>query len=390
MKPGFITHYPYDRASHALACQTIGDMGDSTTYAQFAFDVQWLLTPGDTLLWLAADGKRTNTGMVKSGDDLIIFLCGIPNKDYVPGILEGYQRFTAGHWQIGETAGMDDALDSIWAAAGPGWLSPAKRISIYGHSWGGAIGTALGVFLQRQLNKEPLRVYTYGSPRPGNEYFAEQANAMDVKRFMLSGDAVTRTPPWYTEFPAVSLIGGYGEMRKFSTWRQPTRGFQIDVPGTFWLATEEVPVTNSQAATSLLNLLYGWFDNANVVHRISSYRASFAAGAVGSTPPAEAPQPEPEKPPKLNSTVRTRIETEGERILRATVRQPNNIFENTVVTPIDPNLPDRYRRKRFGDMWAVVFRDDIVDCASGKRHAKQLARRYNLLAQAKATIEQGI
>lgn len=50
---------------------------------------------------------------------------------------------------------------------------PGRPLYIVGHSMGAAMATVCAVSLRYLLGIEDIRVYTYGSPRVGNDVFAQ-------------------------------------------------------------------------------------------------------------------------------------------------------------------------------------------------------------------------
>lgn len=75
-------------------------------------------------------------------------------------------------------------------------LHPGYGVVVTGHSLGGAVATLAGAYLRRA--GVPADVYTYGSPRVGNEAFAAFASTQsggDNYRLTHSDDPVPRLPP---------------------------------------------------------------------------------------------------------------------------------------------------------------------------------------------------
>lgn len=98
--------------------------------------------------------------------------------------------------------GFSKGLDAVWPdiqkeldAANVGQDKP---LFITGHSLGAALGTLAAARLEKQ-GKAPQGLYTFGSPRVGNDAFAERFNRSTLGsrtwRFRNNNDGVTIIPP---------------------------------------------------------------------------------------------------------------------------------------------------------------------------------------------------
>jgi predicted lipase len=75
---------------------------------------------------------------------------------------------------------------------------PKGDIIISGHSMGGAVATLFGSYIKSHLNIDPEAIYTYGSPRVGDETFAKYVDSQfgdKLIRIMNEWDMVTDLPP---------------------------------------------------------------------------------------------------------------------------------------------------------------------------------------------------
>ena len=96
--------------------------------------------------------------------------------------------------------GFQDALES--AAQGLTAIvkkfgSESKKIWITGHSFGGALASLYGGVLTRE-HHQVYGIYTFGSPRPGDENFAASLNSAVIGphyRIANEGDIVVHLPP---------------------------------------------------------------------------------------------------------------------------------------------------------------------------------------------------
>lgn len=83
-------------------------------------------------------------------------------------------------------------------------LFPSYKITLAGHSLGGAVATLLGMHL-RDVGYE-VDIYTYGSPRVGNEALARYITHQKGQDYRVThaADLVARLPPINREFRHVS------------------------------------------------------------------------------------------------------------------------------------------------------------------------------------------
>lgn len=78
------------------------------------------------------------------------------------------------------------------------WLRRGYRITITGHSLGGALAMLAGqLLLSHDLEgyQQALSICTFGAPRTGNNGFAEWFQGIDVVRYINSEDTVPTLPP---------------------------------------------------------------------------------------------------------------------------------------------------------------------------------------------------
>lgn len=83
--------------------------------------------------------------------------------------------------------------------------SDAVHVSITGHSLGGAMATLCHVDLARAFPPLKLALYTFGSPRVGNDYFVDIANRSGTIswRVVHKRDVVTQIPFMFMGFSHV-------------------------------------------------------------------------------------------------------------------------------------------------------------------------------------------
>lgn len=102
----------------------------------------------------------------------------------------------------------DHIYESIWSAF---QTYPNHTLVVTGHSLGAAVGTIATAHL-RQAGY-PCDLYTFGSPRVGNEGFVQFLESQDGREYRVThaNDPVPRTPPIDELFGGIfgSFGGGY-------------------------------------------------------------------------------------------------------------------------------------------------------------------------------------
>jgi len=140
------------------------------------------------------------------------------NQKLKPCFIEGcgsvHEGFSAAYQNI--RAAMIEALEKVKGA----------KVLIAGHSLGAAFATFAAIDIERTLRLKVHSIYTFGSPRVGNDAFAQAYNgsfAARSFRIVNTSDIVTSIP-----FPAAlgGIVGGY-----FS---------HVDTPVDFTLQSDEV------------------------------------------------------------------------------------------------------------------------------------------------------
>ena len=84
------------------------------------------------------------------------------------------------------------------------------RVSLTGHSLGGAIATICAYDLAKHLSSEikALEVYTFGAPRVGNRFFYKEYSKLvpSSHHYVNGGDIVPRLPRWWQGYSQPKLI----------------------------------------------------------------------------------------------------------------------------------------------------------------------------------------
>lgn len=112
-----------------------------------------------------------------------------------------------------------------------------KDIWFTGHSLGAAMASIMAIFCQANpLLKDPIGLYTFGSPRVGTKSFIEQGKNIYHERWVNNIDVVTSVPFWalgYRHFGKMMYLNHWGNYRPVTPmqhikdrWRGFSRGLK--------------------------------------------------------------------------------------------------------------------------------------------------------------------
>ena len=85
---------------------------------------------------------------------------------------------------------------------------PYKKVTVFGHSLGGAISTLCAVDIQYNFPDKEIECYTWGSLRVGNSAFTKSYNGRvpNTYRCVCGNDIVTKLPPFWIFFKHVDKL----------------------------------------------------------------------------------------------------------------------------------------------------------------------------------------
>ncbi|MDA8745369.1 lipase family protein [Rubripirellula amarantea] len=125
---------------------------------------------------------------------------------------------------LGETAGkvhrgFKQEVDDLWPMLETALISNDQPLWFCGHSLGGAMATiCAGRCFLSHIDSAPEQLYTYGSPRVGNNRYVNFVK-LDHFRYVNNNDIVTRVPPillGYRHCGSEVYLNRNGEIRKLS------------------------------------------------------------------------------------------------------------------------------------------------------------------------------
>lgn len=107
--------------------------------------------------------------------------------DYITDLNTGMPPFR--NPEIVVHKGFREALAPVWGSINAALDRLACPVFYTGHSLGGALATLAAA------HRAPRAVYTFGSPRVGNQAFVDTLAAIPIHRFVDDSDIVTTIPP---------------------------------------------------------------------------------------------------------------------------------------------------------------------------------------------------
>jgi len=367
--------------NYALTRLLIGLTNDNPTVG-VAGESNGQIGGSDTLRYSPATSTASAWMQVNFVGGNLILLAGAETaavaEQLIPGVFGGVAvQSTYGMSQVFADA-ANVILDSIPVLYGLG----GKPLFIAGHSFGGATAQALGVLAQARGLGGPVRVWSYGSPRPGVELFAGFVERIDNSRFMTLTDVVPHLPPNSQDNLSLAAILTTGQLRLANRLVQTPWGYTVDA------VTGITPASNNNASLNFAGFtIFGsafvtTFGASNSAHLLQTYNAAFAASEPHYIAPTRPPPPNPELP--IVQTVRQRevVVAQAEAIIRADATAPSGLTRSYVVPPaLLPSSP-RYVAKKMGLIWTIQLSNEIVGVGTGKRDAKSIARKWNRAARA--------
>lgn len=331
----------------------------------------------DSIAFIEQDTASTNFLVCSYRDTVVFFLDGTQGQTNSLNAAIGYTQGQTGTYGFGEARGFSQGVDSILARTPPSMYGGKSTVYVVGHSFGGAIGCCLFLKMLQLLDTTNGRLWTFGSPRPGNSDMQRLLGQQFVTRIYTSQDPVPQAPPHTEESPTLGVISPAAVIRNINSQVQPPAGFALSAFGIL-SQVESLSALSNEVVLSLGNWLASSECFGNPLHAITEY-VRLLQLYQGQQPPvpkrptaAQLTQPEERTRRRANQE-----DVVGNALIVADKTDPLGNTQ-TYQIPAKRNVPNqRYRRKKYGKHWVVEFAGEIVGVGPGKRAAGALARRYN-------------
>lgn len=260
-----------------------------------------------------------------------------------------------------------------------GWNN--KRVYVAGHSFGGAVAQVFAALVQITQQAQSVKVWSFGAPRPGTSTFAHRMSFMNNYRIFTTPDVVPWLAPHGDEIPTMLVTSAITLWRNCNTLCQAPTGYSLDGFGRLTPSMGNPP--NDWTVTLgitryMASVMVG---GAGPGHSMQGY-INWLDQAVQNYPVAPPRPIQPEQAPlTLRPRERDALIAIGEAEIFADATSPSGITRNYLPPSVtDPAAP-RYKAARDGLVWVVKLGEEIVAAATGKRHAKKLARNWNKSAR---------
>lgn len=177
-------------------------------FAQLGFDADFIDVDGSQAYWLRND------------DDLVIVCRGTQPtefKDIAADLQAVPVRSSTGvgHVHMGFKESADDIWPTLYELAND--YGKTRTVWCTGHSLGAAMATLLAYKLQRTPDTpNPEALFTYGSPRVGNQQYVNAITNSGLLhfRFVNNADIVARVPLWpFHHFGGMFYMNHWGNLR---------------------------------------------------------------------------------------------------------------------------------------------------------------------------------
>jgi hypothetical protein len=337
-----------------------------------ASDYDYLVRPSPT-------DYRTRFIAIDGGDLVAIIIQGLSTTRPGLGLVTEAARYSDNVQLAGFTYAIQQGALEIFALVSP-WLNHRNtRVRIIGHSYGGALGGAVGVLLNGLLPPDYVRVWSYGAPRPGNRHCFAALGAARYSRVIVAEDSVPHYPPHLTESPSITALAGSLNAVAMQGMGQPYGAYEVSPTGDITPSPIRPYRYNSLLLTALnyMGSPDGFF---GPVHSLN-----FLAGRLSLSISRPVPAPsrghtlgDPDDTPTPPGIV-SQMSTGVIHDLGAASSQVPGPTYNAAVESLQLASPSRYRCSRIYGVWCVTRDGAVVAVCSGKRECHRRRNRLNSL-----------
>lgn len=341
-----------------------------------------IVNPDSHIQFLAGTSASTNTLVLDDDPQLLVLIGGATRTDQIVTLTAGIESGCDPRDNVGTVRTFYQAARNLASQLFGSGGYQGKNVTIAGHSFGGGVAAALGVYLLSLGQSNRIQMITYGSPRPGGPAFAERLSRNDHTRWWNDGDQVCWLPPHADEVPTMYLVSPISLVRGCNSLCHAPSGYGLRSTGVID-STMGNPPSDWTVMLSLYNFMVAAMvgspaPNHGVTTYLDRMRRALANYPAPIPRPAEVAQaPLVQRPRERNATIEI-----GRAEIFADATSPTGQTRSYVVpTVTDPAAP-RYKAAKDGQVWVIKLAGNIVGSATGKRAAKRIARSWNRSARA--------
>jgi hypothetical protein len=341
-----------------------------------------IVNPDSHIQFLAGNSASTNTLVLDDDPQLLVLIGGATSAAQIVTLTAGIESGPDPRDNVGAVRTFYQAARNLASQLFGSGGYAGRNLTIAGHSFGGGVAAALGVYLLSLGQANRIQIITYGAPRSGGPAFAERLSRNDHTRFWNDQDIVPWLPPHANEVPSLYLVSPISLARGCNQLCHAPSGYGLRGTGVI-----DPTMGNPPDDWTLILSLYSYMTSAMVGvqapnHGISVYldrmRRALATYPAPIPRPAEIAQvPLIQRPRERNATIAI-----GRAEVFADATSPTGQTRSYVVpTVTDPAAP-RYKAAKDGSVWVIKLAGIICGSATGKRAAKRIARSWNRSARA--------
>jgi len=362
---------------HLTNCLAIKTLTLEDPKAALAASGLYGITTADQAVLIDATSTNTRGLAVYDGRRLLIIVDGLRTFAQARDLVLNWDITNLRSEVSGLSKPFADAARTMESRIPPTWFSTSIETRIIGHSYGGASGSCLGAIRKRFFPAQPMRVYSYGAPRPGLGSTSGQFRAAGLIRVVGRYDPVPTIPPHPDEEPLICLMAPARIRAGMQTQEQPFSAYYVEADGRTIINFEDQTIS-TQVRQNLADWLVSGAVFNNTYHTLDSYIAKFQNG-VNNNPPLNLADP----PTRFVRTADIGPSAERALMQQAAINSGLEVAGNPevatnqiygIIVPV-PKL--RFRKATILGVRACTYDGNIVGFFSGKREQRKVVRDLN-------------
>lgn len=372
MRPNnLLNNGPLSATANRLFCQLLIACRRADSDADVRMVAPIMLQEGDVYLPIPRQDGFPRALIIQDAENVLVLMGGVEDAAHVSTLIRGWANPSPFFTSWGASSGVGAGTNDFIVACPSGTFTRQRNYFFVGHSMGGAILTSLAAWMGQRQFPGTVKVWSYGSPRPGDPRMQQWLNRVGLTRWFNHNDVVRVVPPRPYEAPVLGIISDSLFSRTTRALVQPLGGYVLQSSGSYGPA-ETWPLDAVIADAALVSWMLSNQCLFSDGHDISEYRRRFAALEIKENQrPNLVIEPNPPETPFNPSRVQARqLATLGDGMAAEAGRQPQQIA-------VTRGSRDYYYPRKHGRTWVVVYQGNVVGIGPGKRQAYHLARTSN-------------
>jgi len=325
------------------------------------------------------DPTSTNTRAIAifDGRRLLIMIDGLRTFAQARDLVLNWDYYNLRQEVTGMSKPFCDAARTTQSRIPPTWFASSIETRIIGYSYGGATGACLGAIRKQFFPSQPMRVYSYGAPRPGTLGSSTHFRSSGLIRVAGRFDPVPTIPPHPDEEPLICLMAPERIRAGMNTQEQPFRGYYVNTDGSTTVNYEDHTIA-TQVRQNLADWLVSGAVFANDFHSLTAYVTKFTRG-VAANPPINLAEPPTTRvrTPDIGPTAERTLMREAALASGLEVAGNPEVATNEIYGVIVPTPKLRFRKATILGVRACTYDGEIVAFFVGKREQRRVVRDLN-------------